>query len=144
MTRVAIVAATLTLAACAHSLPPEPSERALVRDMVHIVQARDQVGWALDDLEVQAALPDAMASACRVQPATRTTALEWLDGHVEELGGPVEQAWRDRGKKLSAVSDLWLYDRTRLLLRTADRWAHDGKCPFWLEPEREFTGLQDF
>jgi len=140
----ALVAATVGLAACSHALPQEASERALVRDLVHIVQARDQVGWALDDLEVQAALPDAMASACRVRPEARAGALEWLDGHVQELGGPVEAAWRARGRKLAAVDELWLYDRTRLLLRTADDWARQGKCPFWLEPNGGFTGNQDY
>ncbi len=140
----AVCLLNLCTAACTPLLPSGGRGRALVLDMERIVDAKADLGWMLDELEVQNLLPDAMASACRVPVATRKQAINWLDEQIAALGGPVEQAYVQRGGDINAVSELLLLSRSRLLLATAQRWADEGKCPFWLSPDTSFTGMQGF
>jgi len=130
---------------CAPLLPTEdPVQRALVRDVARVVDTRTQTGWLVDDLEVRAVLSDALDSACRVAPQSRSASLAWLDARIDDAGGDPARLWREADEDLGAVDDLLLLRRTRQVLREADTWARDGKCPFWLEPEPEFRGLQGF
>ena len=82
----------------------------------------------------------AMDSACRVDALDRRGLLAWLDTEIRRLGGPVEIAYEQRGKRLSAVEDLLVMTRIRKVLARADELSLD--CPFWLEPERPFRGRQ--
>jgi hypothetical protein len=112
-----------------------------------VVSVRGDVGWFVDESEMQAVLPDVMKSLCQVPPDDRDAAVVWLDRYIVELGGPdVAALWRSRGKDLDEVEDLLLASRTRMLLARAIEWAKQGRCPFWLEPTRRFHGVhtQDF
>jgi hypothetical protein len=123
-------------------LPREPVPRALVRDVERVVDVRGNVGWFIDETEIQAVLPDVMKSLCQVPVEDREAALVWLDRDIVELGGPdVVAAWRARGKRLDKIEDLLLASRTRLLLGRANEWANQGRCPFWLEPTARFPGV---
>jgi hypothetical protein len=123
-------------------LPREPVQRALVRDVERVVDVRGNVGWFIDETEIEAVLPDVMKSFCQVPVEDREAALVWLDREIVELGGPdVVAAWRARGKKLGNVEDLLLATRTRLLLSRAEGWAKQGRCPFWLETNARFPGV---
>lgn len=126
---------------CAKKLPERPVERALVRDLERIVTVRQGVGWNVDDVEVDAAMSDAMKSVCRVPDVDRSSSLQWLDREIVAQGGPVEEAWRQKGKDLDKVEELLLLTRTRLILRMSDGWARGGKCPFWMEPDPGFRGV---
>ena len=143
--RRAVSAAALLLiltAACGPTLPWQPVQRALVRDVERVVDVRGNVGWFIDESEIQAVLPDVMKSFCQVPLEDREAALVWLDRDIVELGGPdVVAAWRARGKKLGKVEELLLVTRTRLLLARATEWANQGRCPFWLEPTAAFPGV---
>jgi hypothetical protein len=99
------------------------------------------VGWLVDDVEVEAVLPDALKSACHVDEAHRTAALSWLDGEIARRGGSPVEAWRRAGKDLDKIDDLLLVVRTRLVLVRADAWVREGKCPFWIEPDPSFDGF---
>lgn len=123
-------------------MPPPSPVSALTRDVARIIDTQEQLGWFIDELELEAALPDALMSACRVTAATRQGALRWLDARVEALGGDPGAAWQARGEDLDAVAELLLYHRTRALLRRADDWARRGRCPFWLKPQADFKGQQ--
>ncbi len=139
------VRALFLLVAVAGCVPPLPAlrpERALVRDVARVVEVRGGVGWLVDELELQAVLPDAMKSACQVADGGRVASLLWLDQEITRQGGDVEKLWRDRGKDIAKVSDLLLLTRVRLVLRRADEWVRQGRCPFWLEPAPKFSGVQ--
>jgi hypothetical protein len=113
-----------------------------VRDIERVVDVRGNVGWLVDESEIQAVLPDVMKSACQVPAEDREAALVWLDRYIVEKGGPdVVAAWRSRNKKLGEVEDLLLLTRTRLLLARASEWARQGRCPFWLESNGRFHGV---
>ncbi|MEO8705839.1 MAG: hypothetical protein ABI867_37760 [Kofleriaceae bacterium] len=129
------------LAACGRRpAPAQPSERALFRDLERQVTVNATTGWGVDRVELEGMLETALDSVCRVDPLARRTLRAWLDGELVRLGGPVEVAYKQRGKKLRRVDDLLVVTRVRMLLDRAEQLA--GECPFWLEPEIPFRGRQ--
>jgi hypothetical protein len=127
--------------ACAHrAAPTDPTARVLFRDLERQVTVNAATGWGIDRLEVDAIIEGALDSVCRVEPLARRSLLAWLDAEITRLGGPVDAAWRKRGKKLSAVENLLVMTRIRLLLARAEEVSNE--CPFWLEPETPFRGRQ--
>jgi hypothetical protein len=135
------VAITVLLAACSRTpAPKDPTERALYRDLERQVTVAAATGWGVDKLEVEGMLDTALDSVCRVDALGRRSLREWLDNETTRLGGPVDIAWRQRGKKLSKVSELLVLHRIRLLLARADELSLE--CPFWLEPAFPFGGRQ--
>lgn len=116
------------------------SERALYKDLERQVTVSAATGWSIDRVEVDALVDSALDSVCRVDALDRRGLASWLDTEIQRLGGPVEQAWRERGKDLAKVEDLLVLTRIRMLLARAEERALD--CPFWIEAERPFRGRQ--
>ncbi|HEY5924857.1 MAG TPA: hypothetical protein VIV11_24420 [Kofleriaceae bacterium] len=138
---VRYVAIVGVLAACSRApAPRDPTERALYRDLERQVTVAAATGWGVDKLEVEGMLDTALDSVCRVDVLGRRALREWLDAELSRLGGPVDVAWRKRGKKLSKVDELLVRHRVRLLLARADELSLE--CPFWIEPENPFGGRQ--
>jgi hypothetical protein len=139
--RRAFVLLGFSLCACARiPAPGEPSARALFRDLERQVTVAAAAGWGVDRLEVEDSLPNALDSSCRVDPLARRLLRRWLDDRIAALGGPVEVAYRARGKDLARVDELLVVSRVRLVLIRAEALTAD--CPFWLEPEQPFRGRQ--
>lgn len=138
----ALAAPALLAAACAHAPQPEdPSERALYRDLQRLVTLSDSAGWEIDRLELEELRGPALLSLCRVERTKQDRLLDWLDLRAADLGGPVEVAYRRRGRDLGELDELLEITRIAMLLRhTIGSRDHD--CPFWLEPEAEFDGEQ--
>jgi hypothetical protein len=129
------------LAACMGPLPQRKTSEALHRDLERIVSFSETQGWRIDRSEIEDAMPAALMSVCRATLATRDDLELWLDQRIEALGGPVEDAFQRRGRKLSRVDDLLMLTRIRLLLTSAgDRASTD--CPFWLSRSSDFRGRQ--
>ena len=141
MSRLACVTACLVCGACAAGpRPPGRSEAALFRDIEREVTVTAATGWRIDRREVESLMNVALESVCRVDPLDRRSLAQWLDEEIRRQGGPVEVAWRARGKKLSAVSDLLVLDRVQQVLTRAEELSLD--CPFWMEPQYPFEGRQ--
>lgn len=139
--RLPLVVAILVASGCARRpAPAGPSERALFRDLERQVTVTSATGWKIDRIEVEGMMNTALESVCRVDPLDRRSLASWLAAEIRRLGGPVEAAWRARGKRLSAVSDLIVLDRIQRALARAEELSLD--CPFWLEPEHPFLGRQ--
>ncbi len=135
------LACVLVLASCASGpRPPGRSEASLFRDLEREVTVTAATGWRIDRREVEALMNVALESVCRVDPLERRSLATWLDDEIRRQGGPVEAAWRARGKKLSAVSDLLVLDRVQKVLARAEELSLD--CPFWMEPQYPFEGRQ--
>jgi hypothetical protein len=131
----------LALAACGpRPAPRDPTTRTLFRDLERQVTVAATTGWGADKLEIEGMIESTLDSVCRVDPLARRSLAAWLDAEIARLGGPVEKAWRERGKDLSRVEDLLVLTRVKLLLARAEELAPD--CPFWLEPEEPFRGRQ--
>lgn len=138
--RVAAIA-LFVVAACARTLPPDASTAALYRDLERQVTVAGAAGWSIDRLELEGLLSDALGSVCRVDPLARRSLATWLDEQIAANGGPLERAYRERGKRMSRVKLLVKLHRVRMLLEEADRSAaHD--CPFWVEIQEPFRGRQ--
>ncbi len=99
------------------------------------------VGWSIDRTEYEEMLPSALQSVCRASPKSRALLLAWHDQRIAELGGPVEKAYRKRGRKLKRVKHLLEMTRIRTLLAKSIDSAN-ADCPFWLEPSDGFRGRQ--
>ncbi len=141
MTFRARLLVTFTLTACAMSRAPEvPSERALFRDLERQVTVAAATGWGIDRLEIERLIGTALDSVCRVTELDQRGLQRWLDDEILSEGGPVDEAWRQRGKDLAKVDDLLRMTRVRALLARADEASLD--CPFWIEPETPFRGRQ--
>jgi hypothetical protein len=131
----------VALTACGpRPMPVEPTTRTLYRDLERQVTVAATTGWGSDRLEVEDLLESSLDSTCRVDPAARRALGVWIDEEIVRRGGPVERAWRERGKDLGRVSDLLVLTRVRRLLARTEELAAD--CPFWLEPETPFRGRQ--
>lgn len=136
-----ILLALLLLSACGKRPgPTQPTERVLFRDLERLVTVAATTGWGIDRLEIENMLETTLDSTCRVDPLTRRSLATWLTSEIEKRGGPVDKAWRERGKKLSKVDDLLVLTRIQMLLARAEEVAHE--CPFWIEPEDHFRGRQ--
>lgn len=130
------------LGACGarRSAPTDPVTYALFRDLERDVTVQSATGWSADRIEVEAMLPGALDSVCRVDPLARTSLRAWVDSEQRTLGGPVEEAYRARGHKLSKVDDLLVVTRVSMLLARAEQAS--GDCPFWVERDDHFRGRQ--
>lgn len=131
----------VALVGCATARPAGAPEAALYGDLQRIVGIAETTGWDIDRLEIEGALGDALQSVCRVPEANRQALLAWVDGRIAARGGPVDAAWRRRGRRLSRVEGLLTLTRIRMVLAAAmDAAPRD--CPFWIEPSVRFRGRQ--
>lgn len=112
----------------------------MFRDLEREVTVTAATGWRIDRREVENLMNVALESVCRVDPLDRRSLAQWLAEEIRRQGGPVEAAWRARGKKLSAVADLLVLDRVQKVLARAEELSLD--CPFWMEPQHPFEGRQ--
>ncbi len=138
---LALLTLAVLLPACSRSLPRGTAQTSLYRDVQRLVTLRSAAGWQIDRFEIEAMLPDVLMSLCQVAPADRQALMTWLDGRIRALGGPIETAYRARGKDLDAVDTLLEVTRIRKTLATAMATA-EADCPFWLEPDPDFSGRQ--
>ncbi|ACY15914.1 hypothetical protein [Haliangium ochraceum] len=138
---IACAAASSLLLGCVRPLPEHPSTAALYRDLERLVTVREASGWEIDRLEVDAMLSAAMMSACQVTPVQRAELLAWMDTRIQDLGGPILDAYHRSGNQLSGHEELLSITRARLLLDRADARAAED-CPFWLESGEHFAGRQ--
>jgi hypothetical protein len=136
-----LAAVAVAAVGCARTLPPDRPTASLYRDLERLVTVAETSGWGIDRQETEGMLGAALDSVCRVDPIRRTELLRWIDDEIARRGGPVEQAWRKRGKKLSRVEDLLTLTRIRRVLEAAITSA-DADCPFWIEPDAAFAGRQ--
>jgi hypothetical protein len=139
--RAVLIVMLAVVGGCARRpAPVQPSQRALFRDLEREVTVAAATGWSIDRIEIDKIVESALQSTCRVDPLARRLLKEWLDDEIARQGGPVEEAYRKRGKSLGEIDDLLVLTRVRLLLVRAEELAND--CPFWLEPEQPFRGRQ--
>lgn len=138
---IALCLALIAGCSYARTLPQDRTSATLYRDMQRLVSIRAAAGWQVDRLEIEGLLPEVLMSLCQVPVDRREALRTWLESRIAALGGPVEDAWRERGKKRDEVTDLLQLTRIRDALDHAMASA-EADCPFWLEPDPEFAGRQ--
>jgi hypothetical protein len=122
-------------------LPNDSAQRGLYSDLRQVVETRERVGWVIDDHELGEALPSALQSVCQTELETRIELLDWFDERVAAEGGPAEEAFVREGEDVGAIEEVLTLERMRELLERADAAAED-QCPFWMDPDPDFTGVQ--
>jgi len=136
---------TPVLASCAASLPPDPVERALYIDTLTLIRSQARSEWTVDRLALDNIGPGLAWSACQVSPERRAALLTWVDGEITQetarIGGDAETVWRNNGKDLGEADDLLELNRVRLALVGLNERAA-AECPFWLEADPGFIGMQ--
>ncbi|HUH01323.1 MAG TPA: hypothetical protein VML75_04965 [Kofleriaceae bacterium] len=133
--------ALTAFAGCTRTLPPQQPAAVLYRDLERIVTVASTTGWYVDRIELEELETDALLSACAVPPSARADLMAWLDERIAAAGGPVREAYLERGRKLSKVKDLLRLTRIRMALERAVS-AAEADCPFWIEPSPAFAGRQ--
>src|SRR5262245_32376674 len=89
------------------------AEAALLHDLEKMVEGQEAMDWKIDRYEIESIMPDALESVCATPSATRVALLARLGRRIDALGGPVDAAFRRRGKKLGEVSELLFVTRVR-------------------------------
>lgn len=135
------MATAIAAGGCARTLPEEPATAALYRDLDRIVGVAETTGWYIDRVELNSIQVDTLLSVCAADPASREALLAWLDARIARMGGPIKEAYRERGKKISAIKELLHQHRIRMALARGMKTA-DEDCPFWIEPSASFRGRQ--
>ena len=133
--------AALLFPASAAADAPSRAVSALLGDLEKIVEVQTSVGWKIDRYELEEMMADALLSVCRTTDDTRSAALTILDERLDAIGGPPEEAYRASGGKYKAIGPNLFVGRVRLLLEEAIRRA-DSECPFYIEQEPDFKGVQ--
>jgi hypothetical protein len=120
-------------------LPQTLAERALYLDMRRIAETRQRTDWIVDRREVEEALPAAIQSVCAAPADAPAKLRRWIDRRVRAEGGPAREAYERAGRDLGAASEILTIERAGLIL---DR-ALAEPCPFWIERDPEFAGVQE-
>jgi hypothetical protein len=128
------------LGGCA-TWPSDRVERALYADLARAVQLSDDTGWVVDRVQLERNAEDALRSVCQVAPAQRKGLSDWLDRQLVLAGGSAAEIFRRSGRDLGAAQAALQLERVRSLLRYADEHSATD-CPFWLEPDPDFAGVQ--
>jgi hypothetical protein len=139
--RAVLFASFVSLGTACATWPHDPVDRALYIDLTKSVELSNDTGWVVDRVQIENNAEAAMRSVCQVSPERRRTLEGWLDGRIQQLGGSAELVYKKHDKDLSAASHILELERVRALLRFADAHATDD-CPFWLEPNEDFRGVQ--
>ncbi len=133
------VALILAIVAGCSAMPEERAERALYDDLRRLVETEQRTTWMIDRYEIEQLMAPALVSVCQVEPARRTALKAWLQDRIAQDGGPARARYEaDPDADLDEVLAL---ERVALLLDSATAVTAKD-CPFWLEPDPEFSGLQ--
>lgn len=140
-TLISLAALAATLGACA-TLPPSEraQERALYNDVRTLVISQERSEWVLDRDALENMAPGLLNSVCRAPAEARQGLARWLDDYIEGLGGSAEAVYAKSGGDLGAAGDILRAERVRAALAYASERAQE--CPFWLQPEAPFEGIQ--
>jgi hypothetical protein len=124
--------------------PGEPSAAsvaALVFDLERIVASEESGGWLLEQQAQDAIHHEVMESVCRATPPVRARALEQLTQRAAALGDP-RALYERAGRQLTPqVQSALSAQRVLSALRRATQ-AAPAECPFWVQSDPEFRGLQ--
>lgn len=128
------------MSACGGALPPTSSSAALHRDLERIVTLADAEGWKIDRMQIEDALPNALMSVCQTTDQDRAELLKWLSVQIAKEGS-LEERYKQNGRSFDDLENLLVLTRIQMLL-TKSLAVAEADCPFWMEPNKHFTGRQ--
>lgn len=128
--------------------PPSPptletqrQAEGLLADIERLVAAEESLGWVVDRVELDDMYPALLRTICRTVPAARAIAHTVLEGQSRELGDPLTLYRAERHELTDRVEDALAAQR-RLQAFEHGLAGAERECPFWIEVDPEFEGLQ--
>ncbi|MFO1471571.1 MAG: hypothetical protein U1F27_11090 [Turneriella sp.] len=122
-------------------LPEGASEKSLVRDLAMIVTSHEQTGWTIDELEVRQMLGNSIVSFCAVDATAVENVRVWFDRILKDVD--IKKLYEQNGKSLQKIQRVLVLWRSRLLFEEAMKMRNAQKCPFWIDEQKPFPGVQD-
>ena len=113
----------------------------LVADVHRIVSAEESLGWVVDHIELEDMYPSLLKSVCRTSAPARTLALERLQSEAQRLGDP-RALYAAAGRELDGAGEDALSAERRLRALERALLGARRDCPFWMEVDPDFEGLQ--
>jgi hypothetical protein len=128
------------IGAAPSAVASEVSVAALLFDLERIVAAAGNAGWLLEEVAQNEIHRDVMESVCRASDVVRAHALQRLE-QQRDAAGDARALYARAGAELTSEVEAALAASRRLvaLQRATDAAA---QCPFWVQRDPEFHGLQ--
>ncbi|HEY6722417.1 MAG TPA: hypothetical protein VI197_00260 [Polyangiaceae bacterium] len=137
--RAVLAGALVTKLAAAE---PQAARQAqgLLADVERLVSAEQSLGWVVDRVQLDDMYPSLLESICPTLPSSREIALAELQRESRELGDPLTLYQADRALT-DRVEDALAAKRRLIALEHGLEGAL-RECPFWIEVDPEFEGIQ--
>lgn len=113
---------------------------ALYADIERLVAARSSLGWVVDRVELEDMYPALLESICPMVAGARELAHQRLKRESSERGDP--RALYQADHELSSRVKEALAAQRRLLAFEHGLAGAERECPFWLELDPAFEGIQ--
>lgn len=118
--------------------PPESGAAGLLLDVRRAVDAYQQDGWFADEEALSELARLLLPSVCRTLPTQRAAALGYFRGQLPPT--PAAELFGRAGRRTAAVDAALTAERHYQALERGLRRADE--CPFWVVPEKGFSGRQ--
>ena len=142
VTAAILAGALSTLPAAAESeSQAERQAQGLLADIERLVAAEQSLGWVVDRVQLEDMYPSLLESICPTLPSSREIARAALQRESQALGDPFA-LYQANGRQLDDRVEAALAAKRRLLALEYGLEGAQRECPFWLEVDPEFEGLQ--
>jgi hypothetical protein len=127
---------------CAAAIPL-PAGQGLAYDLNRIVEAQEQLGWSIDELETKEALRDTLQSLCRANAQEQQQTRILLDKALLKAGGPSRLQWRSGQRDMGRLKPALRAERNLGLLDFGLLAQKRGACPLGWEAQSPYQTIQD-
>lgn len=140
VTRAIFAGAFVTRLAAAEP-QAELQAQGLLADIERLVSAEESLGWVVDRVQLDDLYPSLLESICPTLPNAREIALAMLQHESQRLGDPFTLFQADQRQLTDRVEDALAAKRRLIALEHGLEGAR-RECPFWIEVDPEFEGIQ--
>jgi hypothetical protein len=127
---------------CAAAIPL-PSGQGLAYDLDRVVEAQEQLGWSIDELETREALKHTLQSLCRASAQEQQEARVLFDKALIRAGGASRLQWRNGQREMKRLSPALRAERSLGLLESGLLAQKRGACPLGWEAQSPYQTIQD-
>lgn len=113
----------------------------MLADVERLVAAEQSLGWVVDRVQLDDMYPSLLESICPTLPSARELALAQLQRESRELGDPFTLYQAEQRQLTDRVEDALTAKRRLIALEYGLEGAR-RECPFWIEVDPAFEGIQ--
>ena len=122
---------------------PMPLGHGLAYDLDRIVEAREQLGWSIDEIETKDGLKDTLQSVCRASGEEQVQTRLLFDQALTAAGGNSRAQWAKGQKNLGRLAPALRAERRLLMLNAGMQAQKRGACPLGWEAQAAYLTQQD-